>query len=142
MERPLLFETLPALRESVPWTPLGEYPTPVHRMEGLCAEEGFGHFYIKRDDLSSPHYGGNKVRKLEFLLAHAAAGGAARMITFGAVGSNHVLATVIHGERLGIETLAVLWPQPNAGYVRKNLLLDYFHGARFVLASSPGCAGA
>jgi 1-aminocyclopropane-1-carboxylate deaminase/D-cysteine desulfhydrase-like pyridoxal-dependent ACC family enzyme len=135
-ERPLLFEKYPSLRGKVDWIELGEYPTPVQKMEGLCAEENFCDFYIKRDDLSSPYYGGNKVRKLEFLLAHAKAEGKKATITTGAVGSNHVLANVIHGERLGLETIAVLFPQPNAAYVRKNLLLDYEHGAEFVIGSS------
>jgi 1-aminocyclopropane-1-carboxylate deaminase/D-cysteine desulfhydrase-like pyridoxal-dependent ACC family enzyme len=135
--RPLVFKEFPGLRERVGWVELGEYPTPVERMSGTCAAEGIDAMYIKRDDLSSPFYGGNKVRKLEFILADARAKGHDSLITFGAVGSNHVLATVIHGERLGMATTAVLMPQPNAAYVRKNLLLDYAHGARFVVTSSP-----
>lgn len=134
--RPLLFEKCPGLEQHVDWVPLGEYPTPVEKMAGLCEAEGLCDFYVKRDDLSSPHYGGNKVRKLEFLLAHAKARGHTTQLTFGAAGSNHVLATVIHGERLGIKTVAVMFPQPNAAYVRKNLLLDHAHGAVFVPASS------
>ena len=136
MERPLLFEKYPALRGKVDWIELGDFPTPVQKMEGLCAEENLSDLYIKRDDLSSPYYGGNKVRKLEFVLAHAKAKEKKATITTGAVGSNHVLATVIHGERLGLETICVLNPQPNAAYVRKNLLLDYAHGAKFVITPS------
>ncbi|MFH1149050.1 MAG: pyridoxal-phosphate dependent enzyme [Actinomycetota bacterium] len=136
MARPLLFEACPELAGDTAWLELGEYPTPVEKLEGVCAAEGLDHLYIKRDDLSSPLYGGNKVRKLEFLLADAKAKGHTSVITFGAVGSNHVLATVIHAERLCIETYACLWPQPNAAYVRKNLLLDYAHGAHFVLTGS------
>ena len=48
-----------------------------------------------------------------------------------------MLATVVHGARLGLHTIAVLMPQPNAAYVRKNLLLDKAHGATFVLTGSP-----
>ena len=136
MERPLLFAECPALRNRVQWSELGEYPTPVEKLEGLCRSEGIRELYIKRDDLSSPHYGGNKVRKLEYLLALAVSRGHKATITFGAAGSNHVLATVIHARRVGIRTIAVLVPQPNAAYVRKNLLLDYVHGAQFVLARS------
>lgn len=138
MERPLLFEKLPSLRKSVAWVPLGEYPTPVDRMSGLCEAEGLADLYVKRDDLSSPYYGGNKVRKLEFLLARAKELGHSTVITYGAVGSNHVLATVVHAERLGLSTIALLAPQPNAAYVRKNLLLDYAHGARFAIAKTMG----
>jgi len=136
MERPLLFKRCPGLEGRLDWIPLGDYPTPVEKMTGLCRSEGFRDFYIKRDDLSSPHYGGNKVRKLEFILARAKARGHDCVLTFGAVGSNHVLATVIHGERVGVKTIAVTFPQPNAAYVRKNLLLDHAHGAAFVNAPS------
>lgn len=136
MERPLLFAECPALARRVRWTGLGEYPTPVEKLEGLCRSEGISELYIKRDDLSSPYYGGNKVRKLEYLLALAVSRGHKAIITFGAAGSNHVLATVIHARRVGIRTIAVLMPQPNAAYVRKNLLLDYAHGAQFVPARS------
>lgn len=135
-DRPLLFSRCPELAGAVDWTALGEYPTPVEKMAGLCESEGLCDLYIKRDDLSSPYYGGNKVRKLEFILARARALGHRVLVTFGAAGSNHVLATVIHGERLGMRTVAVMMPQPNAAYVRKNLLLDSAHGAQFVAASS------
>jgi len=136
LERPLLFERLPGLKGRVDWLPLGEYPTPVERMEGLCGAEGLSDFYVKRDDLSSPLYGGNKVRKLEFLLARARARGYKTVLTYGAVGSNHVLATIVHAERLGLKTIALLAPQPNAAYVRKNLLLDQLHGADFAVAKT------
>ncbi len=136
MNRPLLFDACPHLRGKVDWIPLGDYPTPVERMAGLCAAEGIDEFYVKRDDLSSPLYGGNKVRKLEFILARAKARGYSTVLTYGAVGSNHVVATVIHGERVGLGTVALLAPQPNAAYVRKNLLLDHLHGATFAVAGS------
>lgn len=142
MARPLLFEACPELAAEVDWMPLGDYPTPVARMAGLCGAEGIRDLYIKRDDLSSPHYGGNKVRKLEFILARAKARGCSTVITYGAVGSNHVLATVVHGHRVGLETIALLAPQPNAAYVRKNLLLDQAHGARFAVATSMGAIPA
>jgi D-cysteine desulfhydrase len=135
-DRPYIFDKFPGLRGGVEWLSLGEYPTPIERLAGICAAKGLSEFYIKRDDLSSPFYGGNKVRKLEFLLADAKARGHRTLVTFGAVGSNHVLATVIHGERLGMRTIAVMMPQHNAAYVRKNLLLDHAHGARFILTAS------
>lgn len=135
-ERPLLFERFGGLEQHVGWMALGDYPTPVERLSGVCAAEGLEELYIKRDDLSSPFYGGNKVRKLEFLLAAARASGHSTVLTFGAVGSNHVAATVIHARRVGMDSIAVLMPQPNAAYVRKNLLLDQANGARFVVTGS------
>jgi len=134
--RPLLFQRFPSLRGDVEWLELGESPTPVEQLKGIAAAKGLSELYIKRDDLSSPHYGGNKVRKLEFVLARAKALGHSSVMTFGAAGSNHVLATVIHARRLGISTIAVLSPQPNAAYVRKNLLLDMANGATFVYAET------
>jgi D-cysteine desulfhydrase len=100
---------------------------------------GFTSFYIKRDDLSSRLYGGNKVRKLEFSLACALRKGYGRIMTMGAAGSNHVLATAMHGRRLGLATTALLFGQPCAEYVRRNLLADYRCGVRMVWAGSiPG----
>jgi 1-aminocyclopropane-1-carboxylate deaminase/D-cysteine desulfhydrase-like pyridoxal-dependent ACC family enzyme len=135
-DRPLLFDRFPSLKGEVEWLELGEYPTPVGELKGIAAAKDLSSLYIKRDDLSSPHYGGNKVRKLEFVLARAEALGHESVMTFGAAGSNHVLATVIHGRRLGLRTIAVMSPQPNAAYVRKNLLLDMANGATFVYADS------
>ncbi|MDD5747504.1 MAG: pyridoxal-phosphate dependent enzyme [Actinomycetota bacterium] len=131
-ERPILFNEVPSLRRKIPWIELGEFPTPVEKLSSLGKNEGLSEFYIKRDDLSSPFYGGNKVRKLEFLLANALEKHKRCAITFGGAGSNHFLATVIHAERVGIQTIGVLFPQPNAYYVRKNLLLDRTHGATLI----------
>jgi 1-aminocyclopropane-1-carboxylate deaminase/D-cysteine desulfhydrase-like pyridoxal-dependent ACC family enzyme len=50
---------------------LGEFPTPVEKLEQLGKDIGINHLFIKRDDLSGKVYGGNKIRKLEFLLSHA-----------------------------------------------------------------------
>jgi len=63
---------------------------------------------VKDDGLCHPAYGGNKVRKLEFLLH----GAEEKVVTFGAVGSHHVLATAVHGSALGKEVHAVQMPRP------------------------------
>ena len=96
-----VYEDLPLLRHyprllaSLPWVSLGEWPTPVQHARGLGETHGLPSFYIKRDDLSSRIYGGNKVRKLEFSLADALRRGYNRVMTMGAAGSNHVLATAM-----------------------------------------------
>ncbi len=90
--------------------PLGTYPTPVERWPHL--DRGRASLWIKRDDLTHPEYGGNKVRKLEHALAVAKKRGANRIVTVGAVGSHHVLATTFFGRRAGFEVEAVLVPQP------------------------------
>jgi D-cysteine desulfhydrase len=84
---------------------LGDFPTPV--TEAVLPPSG-ARFWVKRDDLSSPHYGGNKVRKLEFLLAR----GRGPVVTIGALGSHHVLATAIHARRLGRGCVGLLVPRP------------------------------
>jgi len=134
-----LFRRYPRLPAALPWVPLGEWPTPVERMRGLEKAHGLPAFYVKRDDMSSTVYGGNKVRKLEFSLADALRKGSDGVMTMGAAGSNHVLATAMHGNRLGLSTTALLFDQPNAAYVGRNLLMDYRSGVRMVWARSiPG----
>jgi 1-aminocyclopropane-1-carboxylate deaminase/D-cysteine desulfhydrase-like pyridoxal-dependent ACC family enzyme len=106
----------------------GRYPTPVQRLSTLatdCAD-----LWVKRDDLTSLEYGGNKVRKLERLLAHAVAGGARRVVTVGAAGSHHVLATTIFGRKVGLEVEAVLVPQPRTDHVVDVLRAGLARGLR------------
>jgi D-cysteine desulfhydrase len=116
-----LFERFPGTR-ALPWVPLASLPTPVQRCDALAEELGAASLWVKRDDVSGERYGGNKVRKLEFLLGDALAAGATDVITFGAAGSNHALATAIHGAAQGLKVHSMLMPQPNASYVRRNLL--------------------
>jgi D-cysteine desulfhydrase len=101
----------------------------VEELPRLGAALGVGRLYVKRDDLSGEAYGGNKVRKLEFLLAEAVRAGAKEVMTFGAAGSNHALATAVYAGQAGLRSISLLRPQPNARYVRKNLLLSRAVGA-------------
>ena len=89
------------------------YPTPVTELAHVAEALGLprGSLLCKRDDLTSDIYGGNKVRKLERLLDEAHARGAKRLVTAGAVGSHHVLATAIFGRREGFAVEAILAPQ-------------------------------
>ena len=135
MGTPLLFEAYPKLKEKIPWLPLGNFPTPVQKLENLGREIGTASFYIKRDDLSSSIYGGNKIRKLEFLLAEAKRRGANTLITGGGVGSNFSLATTIHGQRLDMRTIIILTDHPTSKSAKKNMLLDYYHQAKMLKIS-------
>ena len=98
---------------------LGTYPTPVQRLDSLGSPGC--ELWIKRDDLSGVAYGGNKVRKLEHILSQARERGASRIVTLGAVGSNHVLATTLFGTRAGLRVAAILTPQPRTEHVVNNL---------------------
>ena len=128
-----LFDQFPRLRETLPHVFLAEMPTPIERLERLAEAVGAGALYIKRDDLSAREYGGNKVRKLEFLLADALRQGAREVMTFGCAGSNHATATAIYARQLGLHAISMLLPQPNAHSVRRNLLMSHRHGAEIHL---------
>ncbi len=103
-------------------------PTPVAAMPKLSEMTGV-ELWVKRDDLTAAAYGGNKVRKLEYLLGEAARRGAKAVLTTGAFGSHHVLATAIHGKAAGFAVHAVLAPQPRSEHVTENLRADVAAGA-------------
>jgi 1-aminocyclopropane-1-carboxylate deaminase/D-cysteine desulfhydrase-like pyridoxal-dependent ACC family enzyme len=124
-----LFARHARLAGELPHVPLGLFPTPVGRLERLGSALGVSDLYIKRDDLSGEVYGGNKVRKLEFLLAEAVGAGAREVMTFGFAGSNHATATAVYARALGLRSISLLIPQPAAEYVRRNLLLSFESGA-------------
>jgi len=124
-----LFKQYPLLEERLPYISIGEFPTPVQKLERLGMELGVGHFYMKRDDLSGRLYGGNKPRKLEFILGDVIRSGAKEVITFGGAGSNHALATAVYARQVGLKSISMLMPQPNARYVRHNLLMGHYVGA-------------
>jgi len=102
------------LKASLEPLPLGRYPTPVQRIAALSTPQC--DFWVKRDDLTHEVYGGNKVRKLERLLAEVLASGAKRIVTIGAAGSHHVLATTYFGTRAGLQVEAVLVSQPRTDH--------------------------
>jgi 1-aminocyclopropane-1-carboxylate deaminase/D-cysteine desulfhydrase-like pyridoxal-dependent ACC family enzyme len=87
-------------------------------------------FWVKRDDLTHSVYGGNKVRKLERIIEAAKARGATRLVTLGAAGSHHVLATTYFGTRAGLAIEAVLVPQPVTPHVLDVLRADVAQGLR------------
>jgi D-cysteine desulfhydrase len=91
---------------------------------------------MKRDDLSGRLYGGNKPRKLEFILGDARRSEAKEVMTFGCAGSNHALATAIYARQVGLKSISMLMPQPNARYVRRNLLMTHYCGAELHLCGT------
>jgi D-cysteine desulfhydrase len=101
---------------------LGEGPTPVRELANLGADRGRAPVWIKDDGAFSPD-GGNKARKLEWLLGAAIRGGKRTILTGGALGTNHGLATARFGRRLGMRTVLVLVPQPETPHVRRQLEL-------------------
>ncbi len=115
---------------------LTQLPTAVERMEALERETSIAEIWVKRDDRSGPLYGGNKPRKLEFVLAEALAEGKKCVLTTGGIGTHHGLATAICARSLGLRTILVLLRQPLTEHVRRSLLLDHAAGAELYYGSS------
>lgn len=106
----------------VPRADVGRFPTPVEAMPSLGGELGVPDLLVKRDDRTGDPYGGNKVRKLDFLLGDALDRNCERVFTSGGVGSNHVLATCTYAREVGLRPEAVQFPQTVTDHVRENLL--------------------
>lgn len=108
---------------------LGHFPTPLHALERLSDTLGGPRLWIKRDDLTGLGAGGNKIRKLEYLIADALDQGTTTIITTGAAQSNHARQTAAAAARYDLRCILVLSPMappaPNG-----NLLLDRLMGAR------------
>src|SRR5438477_12977555 len=113
---------------SLPHVALGTLPTPLERSARLTDALG-GDVWVKRDDLTGGPYGGNKVRKLERLLADALDRGADTIITTGAAGSHHVLATATYAARLGLAVHGVMVPQKKTPHVEATLRASVAAGA-------------
>jgi D-cysteine desulfhydrase family pyridoxal phosphate-dependent enzyme len=113
--------------------PLAHLPTPLEPMERLSQALGGPELWIKRDDQTGLATGGNKTRKLEFLLGEARAQEARVALTVGAVQSNHCRQTAAAAARAGLECVLVLRgdPPPRAAWTG-NLFLDELLGARLV----------
>src|SRR5262249_8251813 len=123
----------PALAR-VPRHALTALPTPVQPLVRLERRRDLAALWIKRDDVSGPLYGGNKPRKLEWLLGAARQRGRSGVITFGGIGTHHRRATAAGDAGFG--PALVLVPQRVTDPARHCLRLDHAAGAELHLASS------
>ena len=105
----------------------GVFPTPLYRLENISAKYG-KNIWIKRDDLCGVALGGNKVRKLEFLLADAKDNGCDTVFTTGGAQSNHAMLTAACAARLGMKCILIL-KQRGVTERKGNLILDEIFGA-------------
>ncbi len=112
----------------IPRLRLANLPTPVESLSRLSATLLGPKIFIKRDDLTGAGLGGNKVRKLEYLMAEAQANGAKCIITTGAAQSNHARQTAAFATRLGFQCKLVLSGDPTEPK-DGNLLIDRLFGA-------------
>lgn len=104
-------------------------PTPLQFLQRASEKWGCGHrLWIKRDDLTGCALSGNKVRKLEFIAAHAIDNGYDTLITCGGLQSNHARATALVGAQLGLGVHLLLRGEEPTEY-EGNLLLDHLAGA-------------
>jgi D-cysteine desulfhydrase len=121
---PHLHDRFPELVGTLPHLPLSERPTPVRQLSGLG-------IWVKEDGaFGSGGWGGNKVRKLEWLLPDARRRGRRSILTFGGLGTNWGLATALYGREHGIATALALVDQPIDEHVEAQLARLAASGAR------------
>ena len=105
---------------------LGVFPTPVQRLNNISRALG-ADVYVKRDDMTGLGLGGNKVRKLEYLLAEAQAQGARVVFTTGGAQSNHAMLTAAAARKLGMTPILIL-KRRGVTERRGNQLLEHLMG--------------
>jgi len=120
---------------------LGSWPTPLEPAPRLAAALGLDaeDLWIKRDDLGGLGAGGNKLRKLEWTVGEALAGGADTLVTLGGAQSNHARLTAAAGARLGLRVVLV-FPGRHDGVRNGNVALDGLFGAEIHWAGDAGLA--
>jgi D-cysteine desulfhydrase len=115
--------------QTIPRVPLAHLPTPIDELPRLSQELGGPRLLVKRDDQTGLATGGNKTRKLEFLVGDALAQQADMVITAGATQSNHCRQTAAAAAWAGLDCALVLGGDPPATS-EGNLLIDQLMGAR------------
>ncbi|WP_306362786.1 1-aminocyclopropane-1-carboxylate deaminase/D-cysteine desulfhydrase [Nocardia sp. CC227C] len=115
----LLHRRFPELAHTLPQLPLGSRPTPVRRLSALSVG---AQLWVKDDSaFGDGGWGGNKVRKLEWLLPDALRRGRRTIVTVGGLGTNWGLATALYGREHGLKTVLALVDQPVDDHVRRQL---------------------
>jgi D-cysteine desulfhydrase family pyridoxal phosphate-dependent enzyme len=115
----------------IPRLHFAHLPTPIESLPRLSEALGGPHLLVKRDDQTGLAFGGNKTRKLEFLVAEAREQGGKTLITGGAIQSNHCRQTAAAAARFGFECILVLTGD-KPEQASANLMLDQLFGAQIV----------
>ena len=123
---------------SFPRVRLGVFPTPIQKLENI-SKKLHTNVYVKRDDLTGLGLGGNKVRKLEFLLADAREKGAQIVFTTGGAQSNHAMLTAAAAGKLGMKPILIL---KKRGVTERlgNQLLEYLMGTEVIFMDTDSYA--
>ena len=124
---------------SLPRLRLAQLPTPLEEASRLSRALGGPRILFKRDDLTGVGFGGNKVRKLEFVIGRAVAEGADSLVVCGGFQSNLARIAAAIGNRLGLEVVLILGGEPGEPRLPVgNLLLDRLYGATIhIVDTSP-----
>jgi len=108
---------------------LAQLPTPVVELKNLARQLGIPRLLVKRDDLTGLELSGNKIRKLEYIVADALTKGATALVSHGGFQSNHCRATAAIGARLGLAVRLFLRTAEPSPALDGNLFLDHLFGA-------------
>ena len=138
-KEPELFRSYPNLKEKVPWIHLlTNIPSPIDRLTELenYLDISDGEIYIKRDDKDHLRYGGNKLRKFEFIIGKVIKQKKKGIVTIGGIGTNHGIACAIACKELGLKCHLFLSHQPLTWHVQRSLLLYDYFGATLHLSKS------
>jgi len=126
-----LKEQLPELARKLPRADLATLPTPV-REHVVSYSSKSRRISVKYDNLTGSIYGGNKVRKLDYIFPHAKSRNCIRVATFGAVGSNHALATALYARQAGFDCTCFLSHQSKTPLVATTLNMHLRNGTELV----------
>jgi D-cysteine desulfhydrase len=116
----LLHERFPALRDTIPHARLADPPSPVRRLRALATGPG-PDVWVKDDGAYGAPHGGNKVRKLEWIIPDVEARDRRTVVTVGGLATNHGLATAVWGRTRGLRTALALVDQPVDDHVREQV---------------------
>ncbi len=132
-KKPILFDIFPNLEGKVPWISiLTRMPSNIDRLTELekYLKLEDSEVYIKRDDKDHKIYGGNKLRKFEFIFGEVLKRKKKGVITLGGIGTNHGAACAIVAKELGLNCELFLSLQPLSWHVQRSLLLYHYFGAK------------
>ena len=123
-----LFEHYPRLGRKLPYVSLSKLPTPVYKLTELGGDIGVADLYIKRDDLCGIVYGGNKVRKLEFILGEVKRSRKEEVLIISRPEYKHTLTASICARHAGLGSVSMLLPGEDGVRTRRNLLMSHYCG--------------
>lgn len=131
-----LKDRFPVLGKRLPRTHLASLPTPVRTVD-VEVDGSSRNISVKCDDLTGVIYGGNKVRKLEYIFPLAREKNCKRLATFGAVGSNSALATALYARQAGFECTCFLMHQAKTAMIPATLNMHIQNGTELIRYGGP-----